>query len=828
MASTSTQMASDSSPSSLGWTYDVFLSFRGEDTRYNFTDHLYNALVGKGIITFRDDKLKRGEKIAPELLNAIENQDLPLLFLKTYAHSRWCLDELAKIMECSRKYGQIVLPIFYHVDPSDVRKQTRRFGEAFTRYEENWKNKVQSWREALTEAGNLSGWHVKEGNIVREQHPKDHSKWSRLWNPNDIYCAFISEEGMENVETISLDLSRSKEEWFTTKIFAQMKKVFAKMKKLRLLKVYYSLGDEHKMSLPKDFEFPPNLNYLHWEGLASLPSNFHGEKLVAINLKSSNIKELLKGEKCLAELKFIDLSNSQRLIKIPKLSRMPKLEKLNLEGCVSFSKLHSSIGTFSEMKFLRELNFSESGIRELPSSIGSLISLKTLNLSKCSKFEKFPDIFFVNMRHLEILQLSDSGIKELPTSIECLEALKRLLILNVSKCKNLRSVPTSILQLESLELCYLNDCSNLEIFPEIMEDMEHSKGLSLREKGLGDLDLSNCENLETLPNSIGNLSCFRRLLVSNCPKLHKLPDSLRSMQRCLEDLDVSGCNLMAGAIPDDLWCLFSLESLDVSGNNIDCIPGGIISLSRLRSLKMNRCLMLKEIPKLPSSLRRIEAYGCPLLETLSSDAKHPLWSSLLNCFKSQIQATYWMSRNRVTVVIPGSRGIPEWISHKSMGDEITIDLPKNWYEDNNFLGFALFCHLVPVDDDDDVDDLDLRLLISDGDQFGHVKTIQFIPNCSLDMKNRTLFADPALMVVYFPQIAISSEYRSNRWNKFKAGFSSDPAFDTLGPNAKASCKVESYGIHLIYRKIKTCLVSSSLPRQARIPSGRLLMSDAAF
>ena len=72
MASTSAQMASNSSPSNPGWTHDVFLSFRGEDTRYNFTVYLYNALVGKCIITL-DDKLKRGEKIAPELLNAIEN-----------------------------------------------------------------------------------------------------------------------------------------------------------------------------------------------------------------------------------------------------------------------------------------------------------------------------------------------------------------------------------------------------------------------------------------------------------------------------------------------------------------------------------------------------------------------------------------------------------------------------------------------------------------------------------------------------------------------------------------------------------------------------------
>ena len=30
--------------------------------------------------------------------------------------------------------------------------------------------------------------------IVREQHPKDPSRWSRLWNWDDIYCAFVSEK----------------------------------------------------------------------------------------------------------------------------------------------------------------------------------------------------------------------------------------------------------------------------------------------------------------------------------------------------------------------------------------------------------------------------------------------------------------------------------------------------------------------------------------------------------------------------------------------------------------------------------------------------------
>ena len=167
MASTSAQMVSNSSPSMGRCLYDVFLSFRGEDTRDNFTDHLYTDLVRSGITTFRDDKLKRGEEIQPELLKAIEeSRSSIVVFSQNYADSRWCLEELAKIMECRKEYGQIVLPIFYHVDPSDIRKQRGSFGEEFTTkydYEENWKDKVERWREALTQAGNISGWHIKEG-----------------------------------------------------------------------------------------------------------------------------------------------------------------------------------------------------------------------------------------------------------------------------------------------------------------------------------------------------------------------------------------------------------------------------------------------------------------------------------------------------------------------------------------------------------------------------------------------------------------------------------------------------------------------------------------
>ena len=144
--------------------YDVFLSFRGEDTRNGFTSNLNGFLSLQGINTFMDNELQRGEKISTKLLEAIESSKISIIiFSKNYASSTWCLDELVKILECKNN-GQVVLPVFYKVDPSDVRNQNGKFGEAFTKHEEKFKDnkmKVQRWRAALEEASNISGYHYK-------------------------------------------------------------------------------------------------------------------------------------------------------------------------------------------------------------------------------------------------------------------------------------------------------------------------------------------------------------------------------------------------------------------------------------------------------------------------------------------------------------------------------------------------------------------------------------------------------------------------------------------------------------------------------------------
>ncbi|XP_040367468.1 disease resistance protein RPV1-like [Rosa chinensis] len=145
-------------------SYDVFLSFRGVDTRNNFTSHLYSKLVSSRIFTFFDDnELRRGEDISQSFITAIEGSRISLIvFSANYASSKWCLDELVKIMECRKTLGQTVFPIFYRVEPSDVRHQTGSFAEAFVKHKaaNRHAENVPRWRAALHEAANLSGFHL--------------------------------------------------------------------------------------------------------------------------------------------------------------------------------------------------------------------------------------------------------------------------------------------------------------------------------------------------------------------------------------------------------------------------------------------------------------------------------------------------------------------------------------------------------------------------------------------------------------------------------------------------------------------------------------------
>jgi len=165
MVKISADPSSSSSSSFSSKRHDVFISFRGEDTRNSFTSHLYAAFQNSKIQAFIDNRLHKGDEISPSIFEAIKRSNLSLVVLsKYYASSTWCLRELAKILELRKRGGHTVIPVFYKIDPSHVRKQTGTYGMAFQKHERDVTQNLamlQKWKAALTEVADIAGWELK-------------------------------------------------------------------------------------------------------------------------------------------------------------------------------------------------------------------------------------------------------------------------------------------------------------------------------------------------------------------------------------------------------------------------------------------------------------------------------------------------------------------------------------------------------------------------------------------------------------------------------------------------------------------------------------------
>ncbi|XP_057990181.1 disease resistance protein RPV1-like, partial [Hevea brasiliensis] len=170
-SSTPPDMASTSStPPDQYKKWDAFISFRGKDIRKDFLSHLLKALFGKQIKAFLDENLDKGKEISSSLFETIEESYISVvIFSENYAESPWCLDELVKILQCKKTLGQIVLPVFYRVDPTDVQELRGNFGEAFPQAQHGEEvKKVEEWCHALKEISNLAGWDSQSRNIKSE------------------------------------------------------------------------------------------------------------------------------------------------------------------------------------------------------------------------------------------------------------------------------------------------------------------------------------------------------------------------------------------------------------------------------------------------------------------------------------------------------------------------------------------------------------------------------------------------------------------------------------------------------------------------------------
>ncbi|KAK2988821.1 hypothetical protein RJ640_022532 [Escallonia rubra] len=138
---------------------EIYISSWGIDCRDEFLPHLVDSLKRAGIVPFIDTDSEKGFTTRPQLLTAIEESRSSIVVMsEIFATSKWCLVELEVILEKKRTSGHPVMPIFYRVDPSHVKKQKKKFARALAKHEKEGQDQLNRWKHALAEFGNLVGW----------------------------------------------------------------------------------------------------------------------------------------------------------------------------------------------------------------------------------------------------------------------------------------------------------------------------------------------------------------------------------------------------------------------------------------------------------------------------------------------------------------------------------------------------------------------------------------------------------------------------------------------------------------------------------------------
>ncbi|XP_011002871.1 PREDICTED: protein SUPPRESSOR OF npr1-1, CONSTITUTIVE 1-like isoform X6 [Populus euphratica] len=475
-------------------------------------------------------------------------------------------------------------------------------------------------------------------NIVRAES-KFPGKRSRLCHLTDIVHVLEENKGAEEIEGISLDMSRLSRQ-------IQLKSdAFAMMDGLRFIKFFFghlSQDNKDKMQLPPTgLEYLSNkLRYLHWDGFPSksLPHVFCAEHLVELNLSRSKVEKLWTGVQDVGNLRKFVLSYSPYLMELPDLSKARNLVSLHLVDCPSLTEVPLSLQYLDKLEEL-DLNFCYN-LRSFP-MLDSKV-LKVLSISRCLDVTKCPTI----SQNMKSLYLEETSIKEVPQSI-------------TSKLENLG----------------LHGCSKITKFPEISGDVKtlYLSGTAIKE----------------VPSSIQFLTRLRVLDMSGCSKLESFPEITVPM-KSLVDLNLSKTGIKE--IPSSLKHMISLRSLGLDGTPIEELPLSIKDMVCLRYLALHGT-HIKALPELPPSLRSLTTHDCASLETMILKINiGRLWDGLnfANCFKLdqkpliaamhlKIQSGEEIPHGIIQMVLPGSE-IPEWFGDKGIGSSVTIQLPSNCHQ----------------------------------------------------------------------------------------------------------------------------------------------------
>ncbi|PKI66237.1 hypothetical protein CRG98_013405 [Punica granatum] len=568
-------MAAETKPETWD-NYQVFLSFRGPDTRQSFTDCLYHFMTDAGIRVFRDDdELSIGQPI-DTILSAIENSKICMpVFSPTFASSPWCLREVAKMVELRKE----VAPIFFGVTPDDVKLRTSVYRDFMGKHELKYgKDQVKQWEDALKEVATIKGRELKEKGYYEFSKELTREVLIKL-KPNKKHVPSNLIGMDDQVETV-LKLLDTKSSGIrcvgiygmggigkTTLAEILFNKLSATFDCCAFLPdVRESLRRNGLEHLQKSllWKLEPRLKDTDHivDPVTMIMETFRRRKgkeaIVGLRLERpqpNSMEEVLAG---LHNVRYLSLEAAKfsKRFKHP----LPELKWLSLPRCpasfnpyrINISKLvilelpHSSISEkwngwrYIQPNWISELSHPLENANALPTSFVGLSQLEILEVY-CEHLKCIPML----PSSLRRLVLDEFNLGVILPDISCNRNLEYLCLnfsQKVLKYDNFPQLPVSLRELRIFSPASLPDLTNLKDLRKFVL----AGGASLKEiQGIGklesleELDIGDCKFLESLEN-LSELRNLKRLSIFGCPKLRVI-EGLERLPLVQKDVHLGDC-----------------------------------------------------------------------------------------------------------------------------------------------------------------------------------------------------------------------------------------------------------------------------------------------
>ena len=360
--------------------------------------------------------------------------------------------------------------------------------------------------------------------------------------------------------------------------------------------------------------------------LTALPEHTLPAQLQSLSLACSSLSVLPASMGSLVALQFLSLSGCNHLVGLPAaLGNCRALRHLDLSGCQRLTALPESLGQCTALEYLSVQDCKL--LTALPNAIGQLTALRTLK-AWCSRLQGMP-ASVGQCTSLTLLDICAKELTALPASLGNLSGLTCLLLAGCSK--QLRELPerlfvgaTALTQLD------LSHCQQLTSLPSSLGCLG----------ALHTLTLDQCESLQGLPSTTGQLRSLRTLSLKTCSALTSLPEGAFSAEMvALEVLDLSECrsltslpesatvlprlrelNLMwcvaLTALPETIGRLRTLEDLQLAlASGLTRLPDSLGQLHSLRSLDIRR---LHQVTQLPSTIGKLHSLTSLVLSSCSA------------------------------------------------------------------------------------------------------------------------------------------------------------------------------------------------------------------